>query len=68
MSGISIVHDNNDLFSILFVEDKLDGTNHSIWSHMMHHVLSSNIENIDAFLGSCAIVLWMKQATLVQHR
>ena len=30
---------NNDVFCILVVEDKLDGTNYPLWSYMMHHVL-----------------------------
>ena len=31
--------DNNDVFRMLAVEDKLDGTNYPLWSYMMRHVL-----------------------------
>ena len=31
--------DNNDVFRMLAVEDKLDGTNYPLWAYMMRHVL-----------------------------
>ena len=31
--------DNNDLFCMLSMEDKLDKTTYPLWSYMMHHVL-----------------------------
>ena len=31
--------DNNDVFCILAVEDKLNGANYPLWSYMMRHVL-----------------------------
>ena len=31
--------DNNDVFHMLAVEDKLDGTNYPLWSYMIRHVL-----------------------------
>ena len=30
---------NNDVFHMLVVEDKLDGTNYPSWPYMMGHVL-----------------------------
>ena len=30
---------DNDVFRMLAVEDKLDGTNYPLWAYMMHHVL-----------------------------
>ena len=31
----------NDLFGMLLVEDKLDGTNYPMWAYMMKHVLAA---------------------------
>ena len=31
--------DNDDVFRMLAAEDKLDGTNYSLWEYMMRHVL-----------------------------
>ena len=30
---------DNDIFRMLAIEDKLDGTNYPLWAYMMHHVL-----------------------------
>ena len=31
--------ENNDVFQMLVVEDRLDGKNYPLWAYMMHHVL-----------------------------
>ena len=31
--------ESNDVFQMLVVEDKLDGTNYPLWAYMMCHVL-----------------------------
>ena len=31
--------ESNDVFWMLVVEDKLDGTNYPLWAYMMRHVL-----------------------------
>ena len=51
--------DNNDVFCMLAVEDKLDGTNYPLWSYMMRHVLVAKgmwniVVGIDVRLASCA--------------
>ena len=51
--------DNNDVFRMLDVEDKLDGTNYPLWSYMMCHVLVAKglwniVAGIDVRLASRA--------------
>ena len=50
--------DNNDVFCMLAVEDKLDGTNYPLWSYMMRHVLVAKglwniVAGIDVRPASC---------------